>query len=60
MIIAQGVTSNGVRYTIHDDCAAPKGSAEEAQIIQEQRRIAYKIMCREAEERGGIGHKVAR
>lgn len=48
MIIAQGVTPQGVRYIVHDDCIAPKGSAEEARVIAEQRRAAYEILRRAA------------
>ena len=43
-IIAEGVTSNGTRYIIRDDCIAPRGSARERQIIEDQRRAAYDIL----------------
>lgn len=44
MIIAEGVTSNGCRYIIRDDCIAPRGSELERRHIEAQRRAAYDIL----------------
>lgn len=44
MVIYTGITDSGVRYSIDDSYAAPKGSLEEARVIQEQRRAAYDIL----------------
>lgn len=48
MIIYRGVTQNGCEYAIDDDCMAPRGSDEERRIIEEQQRIAYKILMNRA------------
>ena len=44
MIVATGVTSNGVEYAIDDRYMAPPGSDLEHRIIEEQRRAAYEIL----------------
>ena len=44
MIVATGVTSNGVEYAIDDRYMAPRGSELERRIIEEQRRAAYEIL----------------
>lgn len=49
-VIATMVTRSGVTVRIHDDCIAPRGSAEEARIIEAQRRAAYKILKGAAEQ----------
>ena len=49
MIVAQGVTAGGVRYRVFDDSAAPRGSAEGARRVDEQRRAAWMILRAEAE-----------
>jgi|GEM_PF-5374272 len=47
-IVKVGVTSSGVRYTIHDDCMAMPGTAEYERIAKEQCRIAHSILVEAA------------
>ena len=54
MIIAEGVTSNGCRYIIRDDCLAPRGSELERWHIEAQRRAAYDILKGWAERQQGL------
>ena len=51
MIVATGVTSNGVEYAIDDRYMAPHGSELERRIIEEQRRAAYEILIKTATRR---------
>ena len=52
MIIATGVTSNGVEYAIDDSYMAQHDSEEERRIIDEQRRIAHDILAEWARHTG--------
>ena len=49
MVIKEIQTANGCNIIIDDKYAAPKGSADELAIIEEQRNIAKKILDRYAE-----------
>ena len=59
-VIAEGVTSNGVRYRICDDCMARRGTPEYERAAERQRRAAYDILRGWAErhegEEGNHGH----
>ena len=44
MVIAEGVTSSGVRYRICDDCMARRGTPEYERAAERQRRAAYNIL----------------
>lgn len=52
-IIAEWVTSSGNRIRVDDACMCAPGSAEERRAIENQRRIAYEILVREAEREAG-------
>lgn len=51
MIIRTIITSNGATVRIHDDFMAAPGSEEERRVIEAQRRAAYNILRKEAEQR---------
>ena len=53
-IVAEGVTSNGFRYFIHDDYMAARGSEEERRVIEMQRRAAHNILKGWAERHDSI------
>lgn len=43
-VIASGVTSNGVRYRICDDCMLTPGTDEWKAAVEHQRRVAHDIL----------------
>ena len=51
-IIATIRAPNGVLVRIHDDAMAPRGSEEERQVIEEQRRAARDILDAYARRNG--------
>lgn len=48
MVVAEYRTAGGALVRIHDDCMVPRGSEEERQRIEAQRRAAYEILMARA------------
>lgn len=51
MIVWEGKAPNGATVRIDDGLCAPKGSEQERRIVEEQRRIAHRILIAAAERR---------
>lgn len=54
MIICDGITDKNTMYAIDDSFMAVRGSTEEQQIIDAQRKMAHEILVRYAKRKESI------